>query len=88
MHLGTYNQTPIKYSLVEEIHNVSALANFATVVNTKEVTPINPKDDKCLKVLKRKTDEIIGVNEKFYLLVYFFVVSTMGLIECISKRVS
>ena len=46
-------------ALAEHIRNASAHANLATVINT-EVTPINPKDDKCWEVLKRKADKIIG----------------------------
>ena len=60
-HSGTYNQTQLD-GLVEEIRNASAQAYLATVVNTKEVIPINPKNDKCWEILKRKADEIIGAK--------------------------
>ena len=48
--------------LVEEIQNVSAQAKLSTIVNTKEVTPINPDNVKCWEVLKRKADEITGAK--------------------------
>ena len=61
VHSGTYEEIRLK-GLAEEIENASAQANLATVVNTKEVTPINPDDDKCWEVLKRKADEITGAK--------------------------
>ena len=61
VHSGTYEQTQLD-CLIEEIQNTSVQANLATVVNTKKVTPINPTDDKCREVLKRKADEIIGAG--------------------------
>ena len=61
VHSGKYEEIQLK-CLVEEIENASAQANLATVVNTKKVTPINPKDDKCCKVLKKKADEITGAK--------------------------
>ena len=59
VHSSTTEQIRLN-GLVEHIRNASAQANLATVINTEEVTPINPKDDKCWEVLKRKADKIIG----------------------------
>ena len=61
VHSGTNEETQLK-GLVEEIRNASAQAKLATIVNTKEVTPINPDDDKCWEVLKKKADEITGTK--------------------------
>ena len=47
-------------SLVKDVQIVSTQANLSTVVNTKEVTPINPEDANCWKVLKTKFDEIVS----------------------------
>ena len=52
VHSGTYKHSP--GYLIEEIQNASSHANLATVVNTTEVTPINPKNDNCSEVLKKK----------------------------------
>ena len=43
-------------SLVKDVQIAATRTNLATVVNTKEVTPINPKDANCWKVLKSKFD--------------------------------
>ena len=62
---GVYSKTYDKIQvsgLAEEIHNASAQANLATIVNTKEVTPINRDDDECWKVFKKKADEITGAK--------------------------
>ena len=61
VHSGKNEEIQLS-GLAEEIHNASAQTNLATVVNTKEVTPINPDDDKCWEVLKRKADEITGAK--------------------------
>ena len=47
-------------SLVKDVQIATTRTNLATVVNTKEVTPINPEDANCWKVLKSKFDEIIS----------------------------
>ena len=61
VHSGTYDESQLD-SLLQAIRNASARANLATVINTKEVTPINPNDPKCCEVLKRKVDEIVGAK--------------------------
>ena len=59
VHSGEWEKRQLD-NLIEHIRNASAQANLATVINTEEVTPINPKDDKCWEVLKGKADKIIG----------------------------
>ena len=59
VHSGAWEKRQLD-NLIEHIRNASAQANLATVINTEEVTPINPKDDKCWEVLKGKADKIIG----------------------------
>ena len=48
--------------LTEDIEDASIQADLATVINTKEVIPVNPKDPNCWEVLKRKADETIGAQ--------------------------